>query len=682
MGRITITDFGRGLDVVSNPTLVKPGYARISRNLLHDRGDNRAKLRNGFTRQYYTRTANAPVYGLYEYISNAGTSTLLCQTNGTLESFTLALSGAKTTVDASHQSTGIPRFCQFLNFWLEADNRDNNYIGNGTAGYPLQIAAPSIAFTATAVADATAASFGSGLLEVGTYLYDYARYSSVTGEISPARGTSVSVTTTAGNQRVTLNASAISATEQFDQIYIYRTKVGGTKYYYVATITPANFDSGQTDATTDASLTTVSTIHTSAGASNTDRPAAASDVVYHRGRVHLVGLSGARSRHRWSQLNAFQFDSTTDARHDVDVDDGDFLTRAVSYDGTLVLFKEHSIHIMNGDVNELDFTWQVASDRNTGIGAYCPHTVVATPVGIIFQGECGVYLYRPGSSPKLISDTIQSDLDSLDYSRRNLFAAGFDQCNRAYLLSVTPDGVTTNTRTYAYFVDTGYWSDWRLGGLSAASWASMHSSSKIKPFFGDTIGYVYETDTSNGTDGVPSGTETGTATAGSATSITDSGAAFFTTSDDLLGLSATVISGTSDETQAISSNTGTALTTATFSTVVPAAGSTYYVGAIEGILSLGRINAGTAGYKRFTRLNFEFESQADGINLLLGFTVDGDTEPTTTTAVSTSGVFRRSIIVNRIGVGLSPYVKIIGVNHSFEILSIEVDYLDLPGRLP
>ena len=608
MKRLTLSNFGKGLDSTRNPSLVKEGYARISQNLLHNRGDNRAELRAGINLQYSSAIAAVPIYGFHEYINNSGTTTNILQTNGVVYSWT---SSSNASIDGSHQATNLPRFSQALNFWLEADHRDNNYIGNGTAGYPFQIAAPSVAFTATAVADATAADFGSGLLTVGAYQYDYSRYSTVTGEVSPPRGTAVSVTTTAGNQRVTLNSSAISATEQFDQIQIYRTLAGGTKYFELAKVTAAQFDAGVTDGTTDAVLQTqtVSTNHTSAGASKTSRPEAATDVVVHRGRIHFVGLSGARSRHRWSQLNSFTFDSTTDARHDVDVDDGDFLWRAFSYDGSLVLFKDHSIHVMNGDVNELSFTWQVGSDKHAGIGAYCPFTAVATPIGIIFQGECGVYLYRPGmKAPQLISDAIQETLEGLDYSRRLFFVGGYDHCNRAYFLSVTPSGQTTNTRTYVFFIDTGFWSTWVFGdgAYYPSVWGSFHSSSRLKAFFGSTAGLVYETDT--------------------------------TTSDE----------GTN----------------------------------IEGILSLSRLDCGSSGYKRFLRINYEFQSQTHGNALLLGYTIDGDTQPTTTTSITQTGIFRASILVNRIGLGLSPYISTEGTNNAFEILKVEVDYAELTGRLP
>src|SRR3990167_365029 len=337
--------------------------------------------------------------------------------------------------------------------------------------------------------------------------------------------------------------------------------------------------------------------------------------------------------------------------------------------------KDHSIHLMNGDVDEIRFTWQVASDRHAGIGAYCPFTAVATPIGIIFQGECGIYSYRPGGKPELISGAIQQTLEGLDYSYRTSFVAGFSQCLRAYIISFTTSGQTVNDQTFAYFIDTGAWAPWQfgMGEIYPSCWATFHVGSQLKPFFGSSNGFVYETENSNSVDGPTSGTETGTVTASSATSITDTTAAFYATGDDLLGISATVIhTSTTHESQQISSNASTALTTDTWTTT-PVVGTTYYVGAIEGILSLGRVDCGSSGLKRFTRITFEFQQQTHSINLLLGFTIDNDTEPTTITAISPQQ-FKFSVPVDRIGVGISPYLRTVGTDNAFELLRIDVEY--------
>ena len=668
MPRYIIKDFSKGLNTSQNPTQLEEGEARISQNLIHDY-PKRAKLREGILRYFHTRYADSLGLGLFQYITTGGTATNIIHTGGTLRSFATTTT---TQIDSGQQQLEPSRFMQAFGFWLMADARDNNYIGNATNGYPFQIAAPTTA--------PTAPLSGSGI--TGTYIYTYARYSSTTGELSPA--STQSVTATPADDTVTFTLT-LAATEQFDQIRIYRTKNGGTQYYELTTQNAAS-PLTYADTTADASLTTISTLHTSAGASKTDRVAAATDCCFHRGRIHMIGLSGNRSRQRWSQIGNYSFDSTTSARHDVEADDGDFLWRCFSWGGGMILMKDHSIHLMNGDVNESNFTWQVASDKNAGIGAYCPFTAAATPVGIIFLSEYGVYNYRPGSRPEYISGPVQSTLDSANYTYRLLFVGGYDPDLKAYYLSyhTTESGIAggLNNRTLVYFIDTGRWSRFDFGVNNIYPHAYMHAlvSNKNKMFIGGDNGYVYQTNTGVYIDGVNSGTTAGTTTGGSDTTVVDSGAAFYTTGNGLLGIPITVANSSSSfETQEVLSNTSTTLTTGSWTTD-PTDSKTYYVGAIDAVLSLGRVDFGEAGFKFVSRMTFEFQQQSHSVNLLLGFTIDNDTEPTTVTATLQSGGFRLSIPVERRCVGISPYIRSVGNAHALEILGIEIDYVALSGR--
>lgn len=107
------------------------------------------------------------------------------------------------------------------------------------------IKAPTGAATASAVS-------GSGL-GIGTYKYVYTYYNIVDGVESPPSPL-VSVTTTSGNQKVSLSNIGKSTDPQVTHKRIYRTVVGGSTYYRVADIT--NRTTTYTDTTPDASLGT------------------------------------------------------------------------------------------------------------------------------------------------------------------------------------------------------------------------------------------------------------------------------------------------------------------------------------------------------------------------------------------------------------------------------------------
>ena len=687
MTTATLTEFGRGADTSNNPTLLPPGVCRQSINMLHNRGFNRAALRKGITRLNHTRlpASDQVTYGLYEYTSAAGVRTKLALTpiNGTQAQLT-SVSTTKTSIRTSITLATKVGFATAFNFWLFASGSANaagtaaNWIGNATVAYPYGDS-PSDAIVPTAGA--------AGAL-TGTFYYTYSRLSSTTGELSdPSSAGAVSVALVA--QRAALGFGALTTNEQFDQVRIYRTKVGTTgPFYKVTDIAISSLPT--TDNATDASLTVLSTQHTLAGATKTSRMEAANDVVFYRGRIHWVGLKGNLSRQRWTQLLSFVSDSTTDARHDIDADDGDTAVRGFSIDGCLALFKEHSIHIMDGDIDEKSFTWQVASDRSVGIGAYAPWTAVSTPVGIIFMGENGIYAWRPRTGgPKLISGpdrqdplapSIQTTLEAANQAQRLNFDAFFDPVERLYVINFAGASATTNNQSWAYSIESGTWSQWKwgMGNTRPTASALMHnSSSRLKAYFADQYGYVYETNTDLGSDGPISGTQTGTATGGSDTTVVDSGASFYATGDDLEKLSVTVEkTGPLFETQLISSNTGTTLTTPSW-TSDPAAADLYFVGALEGVLSFGRMDMGKAYDKAFQAINIEFQKQTVDIHIIVGFTIDGDTEPTTIYSLVQTGGFRLSIPVERTGVGLSPYIRIIGTNAAFELIKLEVEYLQL-----
>lgn len=678
---ITLTEFGRGADITRNPSSLEPGVARVSQNMLHNRGLNRAELRRGLTRLgWHTRASASPVLGGYEYIKADGTFTRFAVQNTVLYTFGLALStlaSFKTGLTAA----AMNRWATYQNLFHMVNGRNGNYIGTDSAPYPLQVAAPATTLTAAAAA-------GAGLT-AGTYYWSYARYSSITLETSPAATIQPSAAVSGGNLQGLVTAAGLATTEQFDQVRIYRTKVNTVgPFYLVTTTTVAALAAGYTDSTADSSLLTRSLVHTDAGASKTTKPEAATDLVLHRNRLHLIGLAGARSRHRWPQLMGMIYDSTTDARHDVDPDDGDVLWRGFSIDGTLALFKDRSIHVMNGDVEERGFTWQVAKGcgRENGIGAYCPFAAVQTPFGICFMGENGVYAWRPGfAEPKNIGLPIQDDIDDALMSRRELFCGGWDPVERLYWLSFTTTGETTNNRTWAFSIDSGTWTKMVLcgGSVKPASYWLMHNSvNRLKMFIGDSNGYAYETHTSGGNDGLPGGTEAGTTTGGSDTTVADSGAAFYTTGDGLLGISVAVqTTDPARETKEVTSNSGTILTTGSW-TVDPTTGKKYWVAPIDGILSLGRLDGGTANDKYFQSITFYFQKQTHTVPVALGYTIDGDTEPTTSEVFEMDAEFRVTLNVERYGIAISPYLRVIGNDCPFELLKIEVEYLLLGSQAP
>jgi hypothetical protein len=117
-------------------------------------------------------------------------------------------------------------------------------IGYGDIDF-IQVPSPTTAPSGTAVS-------GSGL-EIGDYKYRIS-YVNDSGETELSTVASATITTTAGNQQIDLTSIPISPTPTVIARKIHRTKVGGSLYYYVATIND-NTTTIYSDTTPDASLT-------------------------------------------------------------------------------------------------------------------------------------------------------------------------------------------------------------------------------------------------------------------------------------------------------------------------------------------------------------------------------------------------------------------------------------------
>lgn len=513
----------RGLDNTSNPSYLGDDWLSSSINMIHT-ANYPCTLRSGILRMLYTSpSSNQQIMGMYEHNYFDGTRVNLLHMFDDLYSFDPNNPQNATTLIRSNifATNYLTAYSSWLNNYIITDQRHHNYIGNHDGVFPLQIDAPTVTFTATA-------SAGSGLT-AGSYYYSYSRYSTSTGEYSPPSDP-VSVTVSGGNLRVTLNSQTISTVEQFDMIQLYRTAVGADQMFELAKIIPSQFDSGYIDSTPDSDLVTISPVHDiDSTASITDKPEPAFDCEVHKSRLWLANFPSQPNKVRWSQLNATQFESTTDAFIELP-DDGDEVVRIISQTAAMVVFKRNSIWVINGDVDQNNFTLQVMSPRENGVGAYAPWTAVQTPVGIIFLSSCGVWKYTNGSNIQDIGIPIKSTLDSLNMDNRDKFVGGYDPCLKAYYLSAsTLDAGTddpSNNITLVYFIETGAWSVWDFGNYTLPEgsgfqpfypsvYAQFTISGRIRLLMG-AEGYPYLLNSGIYVDGLDSGTISGSAYADNA----------------------------------------------------------------------------------------------------------------------------------------------------------------------
>lgn len=107
----------------------------------------------------------------------------------------------------------------------------------------------------TPAAPTVAVAASAGNLGIGAYYYRVA-YGDANGNFGRPSDASLVATTTGGNQQVNLSAIPVSSNTSVTQRRIYRTKVGGTEYYLLATISD-NTTTTYTDNIADTALVTI-----------------------------------------------------------------------------------------------------------------------------------------------------------------------------------------------------------------------------------------------------------------------------------------------------------------------------------------------------------------------------------------------------------------------------------------
>lgn len=679
----TITTYGRGRYTASNPSVIPNGAARDSLNLLHNVGFNTAKDRNAINRAWAARSSNARMLWAFEYVKSDLTKLILSKCGTELcAAADIAAGTTPAAIKTGLSSNFIPSGANANGYVFIADSA-TNYVSDGTSAgtNELQKTAPTGVITGASGGTATGNA-------AGAVLYCYTDVDAYSGAESPPSAY-ITVTRTA-DQGVSLTNVSLTFTTPWTTKKFYRTAAGGTQFYLVVSgITAANFAASlSADVTLDSALTTLSEVHDEDGVTVIEKPGAAKHLCWHRGRLFLANFSGSPTLLRWSrELEPTQFSNLEQAQFQVGKLEGDEITGLVSFRGSLVVFKTNSVWVMNGDLEETNFTLFC---RVPGRGCVCPRTIVNDgDQRIFFLSANGVLWFDLASVPQVpVSDPIADDVRDLDFTNRSgLMVAGKDPHERLYKLAVTPVGASANTKVHVLNLDTGAWGrdEYGMGIIQVTCFTDTgnlgpirNSNGQVKLYVGDESGYLYETDTSSGADGVTSGTKTGTVTGYSSGVITCSAAAFRTTGDKLKALPVTLYRAADNtyETRTIDTNAATTITPTVLSAWTganPAVGDTIYIGAFERTLLLNRIDLDTSLRKFFKRMRVGLEKQTHTVPVKIGYQLDASTTPNETFLFDMSNDYFARIRMDRRCSGLSPYIDLIGVDSPVEILSIEFD---------
>lgn len=523
----------------------------------------------------YRRYASSAFTGYHLAVTAAGKLKVIAS-NGAVSD---ADAGAATPFTAGEH---YPDFAVANNLIFIVNGKENKKF-NGTNVQAVGGADPS----APTVADNGAAGNPDG-----TYDFAISFYNSATGyETSRSAYNSVTVVT----NKIDVSWSA-PADAQFDyvRVHIRKGTLSGSFFRMTTGSTPApNATHGgfavATTATvvdiTDAQINAL--VNVSPNTTENDPPPVLDRICFHQGRLFGVDPTDPSTLlfSKLTSQEAFDPNNTIP----VNVDDGDRITALVSSnESQLLVFKRNAIYALRGTFPDWDIETVSGSVGCTSHMSTLTHDKITYFWSLFGPAATDGVEVQLLAQPN-IANTV--DKDAVEFDLLNKVAVGFDAQQLRILWSIPPNGGARNKNFLPYSIRIGAFESelWQM--IDCASMTNVLDANEVpRLFLGDYNGRLFKLDHATFNDGVATGTRTGTPTAATSTTLTDSGATFFTTGDGLAQLYVVIEDSTgAAQRKRIASNTGTVLTLDTGEAFDPVPDNhfTYYIGTISPVFNFG-----------------------------------------------------------------------------------------------
>jgi len=245
-----------------------------------------------------------------------------------------------------------------------------------------------------------------------------------------------------------------------------------------------------------------------------------------------------------------------------------------------IIFKEQSHYLLteNGD----DY---IVQESRTHVGTCSHHSIVETgEIGtLIFMTKEGLIYESTGLGAVDLDIDLSRTIDGINKTRLKYVQGRWIQHKKWYMLLYSSEGSTEHDRILVYDYDLKQWVIWAIYGNCLGYIESSEGAQTVyKPWLGTRGAFVYKMLTGYNLGAGTGGDVEGTITGAGATTLTDTGATFYTTGDGLKDIYVSVFDSNGDfvEEKQISSNTANILTVAAWVTT-PTVGYTYEVGSIR-----------------------------------------------------------------------------------------------------
>lgn len=357
-------------------------------------------------------------------------------------------------IDTGNDSTGA--FTKILDLttsgykwqWLAWHN-----LGIGTDGYNQPVKYDGSSASATYLGTCLALDAGSGAGPNGAYTYKVSFYTASYEVLFNVASNSVTVTDNDINLSMIPIAPDTYGGEAVTGRRIYRSDVGGAGTYNMLT-------NGQIANNTAVILTDSDTdAECDVGAAY---PAGTETWTPPKGKLSLVAnnrLWIANNPTYPSRLYPSEYGSHDCFKptlyYDIRANDGDEITFIKTLLGKMAISKTTSIQKFNFDGDSPTADWGY-SDPYNPVGCIAYYSAVNTPIGIIYLGNEGLYVFN-GQTSSLLSDIVTPTV--LDISASNLVNVWADFSDNLYYLAYTSksNGGSVNDRILIYDILSKSW---------------------------------------------------------------------------------------------------------------------------------------------------------------------------------------------------------------------------------
>lgn len=215
-------------------------------------------------------------------------------------------------------------------------------------------------------------------------------------------------------------------------------------------------------------------------------------IMYFSGFLWAANLKEDPTSIRWSAASPAHKVWPVESIEELSEQDASPITGLSSLGEHAVVFKQDSVwRMVNDSVDDIGLATFVPVKDWSGVGCVSNSSIARTPLGLIFLGEEGVYLYSGTSAINKISTPIDPLVEDINKSKRHNAVGVHWKDQNVYLLSVATGASDINNTVLVFDYLRGAW--WIWDNMNVHYWIPKEGENDQEElYFADDRGRVFQ----------------------------------------------------------------------------------------------------------------------------------------------------------------------------------------------